>query len=59
MTWLYALLVLELIGWLLIRTHPEIRAMYEGAPLLEKLKADLALLGLWPWFAFVLCGGGS
>ena len=48
MTILIALVVLEVIGWTLVRTHPEIRAMYEGNTLRQKIVGDLALFGLWP-----------
>lgn len=52
---LLALVALELIGFVLVRSHPEIREMYSGAPLSERVHANMALFLLWPLLAIALC----
>lgn len=55
MTSLFVLAVLELVGFALIRSHPEIRAMFKSGAPLDRFRANLALLGLWPLLAIALC----
>lgn len=55
MTVLLVLAALELVGFALVRSHPEIREMFKGAPLRDRVHGNMALFGLWPLMAIALC----
>lgn len=55
MTALLVLAGLEVVGFLLVRTHPEIRDLMRSATPLDRFRGNLALLGLWPLLAISLC----
>lgn len=52
-------LVLWSIGWLMIRTHPEVRFMISGNPLHVRIRATVMLFFLWPLLAFALVSGAA